>query len=222
MDAARTSQDMSSAADMSPERGPAGDAGRLYEDLIQAHAAGVWRMAYRLTGDHGDADDLCQEAYYEAWRSIRSLRDPKAGRAWLIRILVHRASRRMRRIRLQPNEERQVQEDQDADLAAAAPEGELLDRQEDIQDALDALDPDRRTVFLLVFLEGFTCREVGEMLDIPLGTVLSRIHRARSRLRHLLRHRAPTTSAGGAPMQDSGMQDSGIPDSGIQDAGGAG
>ena len=122
MDAARTSQDMPAAPDMSPERGPAGDAGRLYEDLIQAHAAGVWRMAYRLTGDHGDADDLCQEAYYEAWRSIRSLRDPQAGRAWLIRILVHRASRRMRRIRLQPNEERTVHEDLDADLTAV-PEG---------------------------------------------------------------------------------------------------
>ena len=185
------------------ERTPAGDAGRLYEELIRAHAAGVWRMAYRLTGDHGDADDLCQEAYYEAWRSIRSLRDPKAGRAWLIRILVHRASRRLRRMRVQPIEERAVQADVDAALPST-PDVDLLSRQADIQDALDVLDPDRRTVFLLVFLEGFTCREVGEMLDIPLGTVLSRIHRARSRLRHLLRHRAPSSSSGGAPVQDAG------------------
>jgi len=160
-------------------------------------------MAYRLTGDHGDADDLCQEAYYEAWRSIRSLRDPKAGRAWLIRILVHRASRRLRRMRVQPIEERAVQADVDAALPST-PDVDLLSRQADIQDALDVLDPDRRTVFLLVFLEGFTCREVGEMLDIPLGTVLSRIHRARSRLRHLLRHRAPSSSSGGAPVQDAG------------------
>ena len=63
-------------------------------------------------------------------------------------------------------------------------------------------------MFLLVFLEGFTCREVGEMLDIPLGTVLSRIHRARSRLRHLLKHMAPDSGAQGSSQQGSSQQGS--------------
>ena len=61
-----------------------------------------------------------------------------------------------------------------------------------------ALDPDRRAVFVLVFLEGLTCREAGELLDIPLGTVLSRIHRARGELRRLLRHLGSSSEAADA------------------------
>jgi len=177
------------------------DPAGLYDELIDRHAGGVWRMAYRLTGDAEDADDLSQEAYYEAWRSIRTLRDPRAGRAWLIRILVHRASRRLRRMRARPGEERAVDEHVDAE-PGLLPDLDLLARREDVQRALDAIDPDRRTVFLMVFLEGFTCREAGEMLDIPLGTVLSRIHRARAELRGLLRDMAP--SAGGASFEGDG------------------
>lgn len=160
----------------------------LYENLVQRHGARVWRMAFRLTGDHADAEDLTQEAYYEAWRSIGTLREPEAGGGWLVRILIHRASRRLRRTRTHPAPERLQEEAVDA---AAGGLADLRGPDVDIQAALDALDPDRRMVFLLVFLEGFTCREAGEMLDIPLGTVLSRIHRARSELRRSLRHRDP-------------------------------
>jgi RNA polymerase sigma factor (sigma-70 family) len=173
-----------SATSTPPDSRGSRDCEGLYEDLVQRHAARVWRMAYRLTGDHADAEDLTQEAYYEAWRSIGTLREPEAGGGWLIRILIHRASRRLRRIRTTPELERL----QDGALEeAAAAEFDLGGSQVDIQAALDGLDPDRR----MVFLEGFTCREAGEMLDIPLGTVLSRIHRARAELRVSLRHMNP-------------------------------
>ena len=175
-----------------------GDGGALpiYDALIDEHAERIWRMAFRLTGDHDDANDLVQETYYEAWKSIGSLREPKAARAWLIRILVHRAAHRLRRRRTRPSGQRLAEEPSDEGLAGL-PDLELLARREDIQRALDGIDPERRTAFLLVFLEGFTCREVGEMLDIPLGTVLSRIHRARSELRRQLEHLAPDRAEGG-------------------------
>jgi len=171
----------------------------IYQDLVQRHAARVWRMAYRLTGDHADAEDLTQETYYEAWRSIASLREPAAGGGWMIRILVHRASRRLRRIRTSPAPERLQEE------TLEAPRDDFFDLggpDLDIQAALDALDPDRRMAFLLVFLEGLTCRQAGELLDIPLGTVLSRIHRARAELRRTLRHMNPAGRRGATGEED--------------------
>lgn len=157
----------------------------LYERLVDAHAASLWRMAYRLTGDHDDAEDLTQEAFYEAWRSIGSLREARAGRSWLFTILTHRASRRLRTARRTPPAERPVDEGYDAAPRRRMDLTRLQDR-ETVQRALDAVDPARRQTFLLVIQGGFTCREAGEMLDVPLGTVLSRLHRARAELRREL------------------------------------
>lgn len=179
------------------------EAQAVYDRLIQEHARGVWRLAFRLSGDHDDANDLVQEAYFEAWRSIGTLREAHAARAWLVRILVHRAAHRLRRRRSHPPGHTLLEEPLDAG-SEAMPDLERLARTEDIQCALDALAPERRTAFLLVFLEGFTCREVGEMLDIPLGTVLSRIHRARGELRALLRDMAPAVGASHDARQSQG------------------
>ena len=157
----------------------------LYRDLVREHGSRIWRMAYRLTGDRDDAEDLAQETYCEAWRCIGKLRAPEAGSRWLLAILRHRAAHRLRRARSRPSVERALDERVDAvgqdELALDA-----LARKDDIQIALDGLDPERRETFLLVFLEGWTCRETAERLDIPLGTVLSRIHRTRLELRRRL------------------------------------
>ena len=153
----------------------------LYEALVDRHAPNLWRLASRLTSDADEADDLVQETFYEAWRSIGSLREKPAARAWLIRILIHRAAHRLRtasrRVSPQATEEGQL---------LARPEAAPLTRlasKESLDDALARLAPPRRTAFLLVFQEGFSCREVSEMLDVPRGTVLSRLHRAREDLR---------------------------------------
>ncbi len=171
--------------------GPGPSPEQLYDELVTQHADALWRLAFRLTGDFDDAEDLTQEAYYEAWRSIGGLRAPEAGRSWLITILMRRASRRLRAVRRDPVTERAIEDS----LDAAPDEGvsllDLGERQDDIQKALDALDPTRRSVFLLVCLEDMTCREAAKVLDIPLGTALSRIHRARSELRWSLRHMQP-------------------------------
>ena len=157
----------------------------LYRDLVREHGSRIWRMAYRLTGDRDDAEDLTQETYCEAWRCIGKLRAPEAGSRWLLAILRHRAAHRLRRARSRPSVERTLDERVDT-AGQDEPALDALARQDDIQNALDRLAPERRETFLLVFLEGWTCRETAEHLDIPLGTVLSRIHRSRLELRRWL------------------------------------
>jgi RNA polymerase sigma-70 factor (ECF subfamily) len=167
----------------------------LYEDLVGRHGASLWRFALRLTGDRDEADELLQQTYFEAWKSLHTLREPAAGRAWLSRILQRRFQRWLRQQRAGPRTEREVDEESDAsDLLV--PDLDALARSEDVQRALDALVPERRLAFLLVFLEGYTCREAAERLGIPLGTVLSRIHRARAELRrHLRSYAGPDAGA---------------------------
>ncbi len=128
-----------------------------------------------------------QETFLEAWKSLRSGRVVESPGAWLAGVLVHRAGRRRRRIERSVPIERALDEARDAaDLPA--PDLDLLRAREHIQRALAALDADRRAVFLLVYQEGLSCRETGELLGVPLGTVLSRLHRARGELRLILRH----------------------------------
>jgi len=163
------------------------DARTIFESLVRAHAADLYRFAFRLLGEAQGAEDLVQEAYHHAWRSVESLRDPAAGRAWLLTILRRRWSRRLRdesRRRGPRLEERDV--DQSAS-PLPGPDIDLLARREWVQDALNRLDPRLKETFLLVFLEGLSCREAAERLGSPLGTVLSRVHRARVALRVLLR-----------------------------------
>lgn len=159
----------------------------LFRELVADHATEIWRFAHRLCGDRAEADDLTQETYLEAWRALPSLASPAAGRAWLLRILTRRASRLWARRRRTP----QTAIDPDAlpdEVVALTPSRlELLGEERNLQRALAGLTPERRIAFLLVFQHGLSCREAADVLDIPRGTVLSRIHRARQGLRASLR-----------------------------------
>lgn len=152
----------------------------------------MYRYAYRMCADRQVAEDLVQESFAEAWRSIDSLRDPNAGRAWLMRILVHRHAhalrKRRRRVRLVSASETDSAADATASAFTAGPGA--LDRladQELLERVLQALPETYRRPFLLVFQAGLTCREAAEALEVPLGTILSRVHRARIQLRRLVR-----------------------------------
>src|SRR5262245_8186390 len=163
-----------------------GAAQALYEDLVRRLATPLYRLAFRLCGDAQRAEDLVQEAYFHAWRSIESLEDPAAARPWLVTILRRRGFRALRRARREP-----PAIDLDRVDAAAhplpGPDLDRVERQDALQRAIDLLDPAFREPFVLVFCEGLSCREVAELLDVPLGTVLSRVHRARMTLRTILR-----------------------------------
>ena len=142
----------------------------------------LYSTAHRLIGRRDTAEDLVQETAHKALRASASLRDQRNLRAWLFTILVHAVRDHLRRI------ERWEECDQETEAAPASPglEGLSLAAVQDVRDALSRLSPPQRAVVLLVDLEEFTIAEAAQMLQLPPGTVASRLARAHTALRELL------------------------------------
>jgi len=172
---------------------------KVYETWVRDHAADLYRMAYRLCGEAETAEDLVQEMFYHAWKDMARLRETAKARAWLYQILRHRYAHWVRsRTRRLPA----ASSDQGAERLDPRPSAlTRLSHQEQLQRVLDELDDTLKAPLLMVFLEGMTCQEAAEVLDIPLGTVLSRIHRARQRLRPYFE--SPSVSSAGETDRDS-------------------
>ena len=155
----------------------------LYEEWVHSFGAELYRMAYRLCGEADTAEDLVQETFYHAWKGKSQLRDRHLARAWLFQILRYRYAHlvrdRSRRIRASVSTGDLAEQIADP---RASPAIRLADR-DALQVALNKLDENLRTPLLMVLLQGLTCRETAKALNIPLGTVLSRMHRARQKLR---------------------------------------
>jgi len=169
------------------------DALPSWDEIVRTHSARVYRLAYRLTGNKHDAEDLTQEVFVRVFRSLSSY-TPGTFEGWLYRITTNLfldGARRKQRIRFDGLPE-------DAhDRLPAKGEGpaEKLDSDlfdHDVQDALDALPEDFRAAVVLCDIEGMTYDEIADVLEVKLGTVRSRIHRGRSMLRKALAHRAPS------------------------------
>ncbi len=143
-------------------------------------ASRLLRFARRLTKDAAGAEDLVQETLLKAWRNFRQFRPGSSARAWLYRILLNSFYEQSRKIRAFP--------------AAAAVPDMNVERLE-MNQALQSLPLEHRTVLLLGVVEGFTCREMSEILRVPIGTVMSRLSRARQSLREKL---APERSVAGS------------------------
>ena len=159
------------------------------------HGDRVYRLAYRLTGNKHDAEDLTQEVFVRVFRSL-STYTPGNFEGWLHRITTNLfldQVRRRNRIRFDA-----LAEDADArGRTRAGPRGATTASLEaDVQAALDALPPDFRAAVVLADVEGLTYEEIAETLDIKLGTVRSRIHRGRAQLRAALEHRRPVGRIG--------------------------
>ena len=172
-----------------------------WDDVVREHADRVYRLAYRLTGNRHDAEDLTQDVFVRVFRSLSSY-TPGTFEGWLHRITTNLfldMVRRRQRIRFDA-----LPEDTER-LPGRAPSPEQvyadthLDPQ--IQAALDALSPEFRVAVVLCDIEGLTYEEIAATLGIKLGTVRSRIHRGRVQLRQALAHLAPRrpVEAGGAP-----------------------
>jgi RNA polymerase sigma-70 factor, ECF subfamily len=146
-----------------------------FERIVMPEAPRLLRFAARLTRDTAAAEDLVQETLLKAWRSFHQFRDGTNARAWLYRILVNAFYGEGRKVRGFPATTRL--EDQITGVASSA----MIERLE-INQALDSLPLEHRTVLLLGVVEGFTCREVSEILTVPIGTVMSRLSRARQSL----------------------------------------
>jgi RNA polymerase sigma-70 factor (ECF subfamily) len=166
---------------------PAGDAMRdEYVGWVSAHTDELYRFARCMCGDASVAEDLVQDTFAEAWKCRDKLRDRGSARAWLFQILRYRYSHHVRRSKQEPNHH-PLPDESDRHPPAAGPQtlAALADR-DALWHGLNALSPVLRETFLMVFLQGLTCRETAAELKIPIGTVLSRLDAARRSLRKTL------------------------------------
>jgi RNA polymerase sigma-70 factor, ECF subfamily len=151
-------------------------------NLIDAHYQALYRYAYRLSGSSADAEDLTQEAFGKALARIAQLREPDRARAWLFRILRNGYLRRLR----DEKRHRVIPLDAVGDVAErpAEPVPDLDPAR--LQLALNELDEAFRTPIVLYYFEEFSYREIAEQMDLPIGTVMSRLARAKAYLRTAL------------------------------------
>jgi RNA polymerase sigma-70 factor, ECF subfamily len=159
-----------------------------WDELVREHADRVYRLAYRLTGDPQDAEDLTQETFIRVFRSLQSYQ-PGTFEGWLHRITTNLfldMVRRRNRIRMEALPEDYDRVPSDGPDPEQAYHDANLDP--DLQSALDALAPEFRAAVVLCDIEGLSYEEIGATLGVKLGTVRSRIHRGRQALREHLAH----------------------------------
>jgi len=170
-----------------------------WDELVRQHADRVYRLAYRLSGNQHDAEDLTQETFIRVFRSVQNYQ-PGTFEGWLHRITTNLfldMVRRRSRIRMEA-----LPEDYDR-VPADDPNPEQIYHDSrlgpDLQAALDSLPPEFRAAVVLCDIEGLSYEEIGATLGVKLGTVRSRIHRGRQALRdYLAKHGLPES-----PEQDT-------------------
>ena len=170
----------------------AGDA-TAFEPLVEKYRQRVWRLAYQVLHDREEAWDVAQEAFVRAFHSLPSFRGQSAFYTWLFRITVNVATDRHRQRGAQARAfgPERVSEEEWARTTpdpGGGPEQQAArkEQRERIRSALDALPPKARTIIMLSDVEGLSYREIAEVLNCPIGTVMSRLHNARKRLKVLL------------------------------------
>jgi len=156
---------------------------------------GLYAAALRLTRNEADAEDLIQETYLRAYRGFRGFEEGTNLRAWLYRILTNTFINTYRKRRREPVTvhedftdewflydrlaERSAEQAAEATVLEAMPD-------EDVRAALEALPEGFRMAVLLADVEGFPYKEIAKILDVPIGTVMSRLHRGRKALQRAL------------------------------------
>ena len=163
-----------------------------WDEVVRTHSARVYRLAYRLTGNPHDAEDLTQDVFVRVFRSLSSY-TPGTFEGWLHRITTNLFLDRVRR-------KQRIRFDGLSDDAAERLPGrepgpaQIYDERhldDDIQAALKGLAPEYRAAVILCDIEGLSYEEIADTLGVKLGTVRSRIHRGRAQLRVALEHRRP-------------------------------
>ena len=182
--------------------GYTGDDVDLFAHLVHAHREKLYRVAFRMAGDADDAQDLLQDALLEAYSSFRRFRRGTYFDKWLYRIMTNTFIDRQRHRKRAgtPLSLDTVIAGEESDISGreipdweADPEGRYLKTvyTEPMQKALDALPAEFRMVIILADVEEFSYEEISEMMGTPVGTVRSRLHRARSMVRNRLQAERP-------------------------------
>ena len=168
----------------------------VFDKEFMPHIDAMYNFAFRLTNDEDDANDLLQDTYLKAFRFITSFEKGTNAKAWLFRILKNSFINDYRKKSKEPSKvdyqevETTYNSDEDAevtnttDLRVEAIQDMIGD---EIANALNSIPVDFRTVIILCDVEGFTYEEMAKILDIPIGTVRSRLHRARSLMKDKLK-----------------------------------
>jgi RNA polymerase sigma-70 factor (ECF subfamily) len=153
-----------------------------FNSLVDAHAPALYRIAYRLVGDRHEAEDMVQEAFRSAWKSRGLYQSGRGDRAWLASILRRRVVDRYRRHAPPPT----LPGDESPEIGVTDADPLANHYTDEMQTALSHLPDELRETLLLVVVGELTHQETADLLDLPLGTVLSRVSRARRRLREVL------------------------------------
>ncbi len=156
-----------------------------FGSLVQRYQDRLYPTVFRISGCAEDAQDLLQDAFLRAFEKLDRFRGGSSFYTWLYRIAVNLALSGRRR-RHPPTPRLAIDPADDSSLTDPAMPAERAEREAIVQKALNALAPDHRAVVVLKDLEGLRYEQIAAILDVPIGTVRSRLHRARGELRDLL------------------------------------
>jgi RNA polymerase sigma-70 factor (ECF subfamily) len=152
---------------------------RTIEELVENHYSSLFRYAYRLTGKSQEAEDLTQDTFCQAQLKLSQLRDPQRARAWLFAILRNAYLHKVREQKLAT-----ALNIQDiGELPERVPEPMPAIDPRLLQKALDELPEVFRTPIILFYFEDFSYRDIAEQMEVPIGTVMSRLARAKGFLK---------------------------------------
>jgi RNA polymerase sigma factor (sigma-70 family) len=161
-----------------------------FESLVSPHTEHLYRVAFRFCGNQHDAEDLVQDLYTKLYSKNTALEHIEQLRPWLAKSLYRAYIDQYRRSKRSPIS---LEEDEQYSLESAAPahdepEARLsqLEQQRELQTALSTLSEEHRSLLILADIEGYSLPELQQVFDIPEGTVKSRLHRARAKLREIL------------------------------------
>ncbi len=169
-----------------------GDAA-AFGELVRRYQERVYHTAYRLIGNAEDAQDVAQETFINAYQSLDGFKGNASFFTWLYRIAVntaisHKRKRRLALVRMDGGQNGQTASEP-ADASETSRPGHALEQAEEesrVRRALDRLSPEHRAVLMLKEMEDQKYEEIAEVLNVPVGTVRSRLHRARMELREIL------------------------------------
>jgi RNA polymerase sigma-70 factor (ECF subfamily) len=155
-----------------------------FETIAMPHLNDLYRTARRMLGNTGDAEDVVQETYLQAWKSFHRFEAGTNIRAWLFKILFHVTAHHRRKVfRFKQAD---TTDETIAETVAWQPPPAADLRDEEVLGALAAVPQNYRTIILLADVQEFSYREIADILQVPIGTVMSRLNRGRKLLRAAL------------------------------------
>ena len=153
---------------------------KRYEALVNALHSDIYRYAYWLVKDKAVAEDIVQETFLRAWKSLDSLKDEKAAKSWLITILRRENARRFERKQFD------LVDMDDVSLADSGPSNETQIEHRELRNLMAGLTEEYREPLMLQILFGYSGEEIAEQLDLNKNTVMTRLFRARNQLKEAL------------------------------------